>query len=138
MTAPTSVVTLTVVDALPLAELEGLVEFRHVFCVDRLPVSGEVVHLDEDMSLRSRLTHHAEYTRVVARPSVAKVLNATHNRLPPGGWSIDKPLHGSVELDQGTLLGPGPVGERDATMGKTFVELALWPISEISVTLHER
>ena len=49
----TSVVTLTVVDALPLAELEGLLELRHVLCADRIPVSGEVVHLDEDMSLRS-------------------------------------------------------------------------------------
>ena len=62
----TSLVALTVVDALPLAELEGLLEFRHVFCVDGIPVSGEVVHLDEDMSLRSRLIHQAKDTGVVA------------------------------------------------------------------------
>ena len=61
----TGVVTLTVVDALPLAELEGLLEFRHVFCVDGMPVSGEVAHLDEDMSLRSRLIHQAKDARVV-------------------------------------------------------------------------
>ena len=34
----TGVVSLTVVDALPLAELEGLLELRHVFSVDRIPV----------------------------------------------------------------------------------------------------
>ena len=49
----TSAVTLTVVDALPLAELEGLLELRHVFNVDRVPVSGEIIHLDENVSLRS-------------------------------------------------------------------------------------
>ena len=49
----TVVVTLTVVDALPLAELEGLLELRHVFNVDRVPVSGEIIHLDEKVSLRS-------------------------------------------------------------------------------------
>ena len=84
----TGVVTLTVLDALSLTELEGLLEFRHVFFVDRIPVSGK---LDEDMSLRSRLTHQAEDARVVAQSSVARVLNATHNRLLPCGWSIDKP-----------------------------------------------
>ena len=49
----TGIVTLTVVDALPLAELEGLLELRHVFKVDRIPVSGEVAHLDKNVSLRS-------------------------------------------------------------------------------------
>ena len=48
----TGVVTLTVVDTLPLAELEGLLELRHVFHVNRVPVSGEIIHLDEDVSLR--------------------------------------------------------------------------------------
>ena len=63
-------------------------------------MSGELVHFDEDMSLRSKLTHEAEDTRVVARSSVTKVLNATHGRLPPCGWSIDKPIRRSVELNQ--------------------------------------
>ena len=49
----TDVVTLTVVDALPLAELEGLLGLRHVFTVDRIPVSCEVFHLDKNVSLRS-------------------------------------------------------------------------------------
>ena len=49
----TRVVTLTVADALPLAELEGLLELRHVFNVNRVPVNGEIIHLDEDVFLRS-------------------------------------------------------------------------------------
>ena len=49
----TGVVSLTVVDALPLAELEGFLELRHVFNVNRVPVSGEIIHLDENVSLRS-------------------------------------------------------------------------------------
>ena len=43
----TVVVTLTVVD------VEGLLELRHVFNVDLVPVSGEIIHLDENVSLRS-------------------------------------------------------------------------------------
>ena len=49
----TGVVTLNVVDALPLAELEGILELRHVFSVNRVPVSGEIIHLDENASMRS-------------------------------------------------------------------------------------
>ena len=49
----TGEVTLTVVDALPLAELEVLLELRHVFNVNRVPVSGAIIHLDENVSLRS-------------------------------------------------------------------------------------
>ena len=49
----TGEVTLTVVDALPLAKLEVLLELCHVFTVDRVPVSGEIIHLDENVSLRS-------------------------------------------------------------------------------------
>ena len=41
----TSVLTLPVVDALPLAELD-------VFNVNRVPVSGEIIYLDENVSLR--------------------------------------------------------------------------------------
>ena len=40
-------------DALPLAELEGLLELHHVFSVNRIPVSGEIIHLDDSVSLRS-------------------------------------------------------------------------------------
>ena len=40
-------------DALPLAELEGLLEVHHVFSVNRIPVSGEIIHLDDSVSLRS-------------------------------------------------------------------------------------
>ena len=47
------VVTLTVVNALPLAELERLLELRQVFSVNGVPVSGEIIHLDENVSLRS-------------------------------------------------------------------------------------
>ena len=49
----TGVVTLTVVDALPRVELESLLAFRHVFNVNRFAVSGEIIHLDENVSLRS-------------------------------------------------------------------------------------
>ena len=53
LTVRPGVVTLTVVDALPLAKLEGLLERRHVFSVNGVPVSGEIIHLDENVSLRS-------------------------------------------------------------------------------------
>ena len=36
----TDVVTLTVVDTLPLVKLEGLLEHHHVFNMNRVPVSG--------------------------------------------------------------------------------------------------
>ena len=49
----TSIVTLTVVDALPFAKLEGLLELRHVLSMNSIPVSGKIVHLDENVSLRS-------------------------------------------------------------------------------------
>ena len=49
----TGVVTLPVVGALPRALLEGLLELRHVFNVNRVPVSGDIIHLDESVSLRS-------------------------------------------------------------------------------------
>ena len=45
----TGIVTLTVADALPLAKLEGLLELN----MNRVPVSGEIVNLDENVSLRS-------------------------------------------------------------------------------------
>ena len=43
----------TVVDALPFAELEGLLELCHVLSMNSVPVSGKIVHLDETVSLRS-------------------------------------------------------------------------------------
>ena len=49
----TGIVTLTVIDALPFAELDGLLELRHLFNVIRVLVSGEIIHLDENVSLRS-------------------------------------------------------------------------------------
>ena len=49
----TGVVTLTVVDALPLAEPESILEFRQVFNVNRVTVGGEIIHLDEYVSLLS-------------------------------------------------------------------------------------
>ena len=49
----TGVVTLTVVEHLPLAKLEGLLELRHVLNMNRVPVSGEIIYLDENVSLRS-------------------------------------------------------------------------------------
>ena len=67
-----------------------------------------------------------------------KALNATHNRLPPGGRSIDKPIHSGVELNQRTFLDPSPVGKRDASREKACLKLALWPFRQILVTLHER
>ena len=49
----TGTVTLTVVDALPFAKLEGLLELCHVLSMNSVPVTGKIVHLDENVSLRS-------------------------------------------------------------------------------------
>ena len=49
----TGIVTLTVVDALPFAKLEGLLKLCHVLSMNSGPVSGEIVYLDENVSLRS-------------------------------------------------------------------------------------
>ena len=50
---PTSVVTCTVVDTFSLAELESLLEFRHVFCVDCVSMSAKIMHLNKNMALWS-------------------------------------------------------------------------------------
>ena len=62
----TGIVTLTVVDALPLAKLEGLLELRHVLNMNRVPVSGEIVHLNENVSLWSCLTHQTKDAGIIA------------------------------------------------------------------------
>ena len=49
----TSIITVTVVDALPFAKVEGLLELLHVLSMNSVPVSGKIVHLDENVSLRS-------------------------------------------------------------------------------------
>ena len=48
---PLGITTETV--SLPLAKLEGLLELRHVLNMNRVPVSGEIMYLDENVSLRS-------------------------------------------------------------------------------------
>ena len=49
----TGVVALIAGDALPLAKLESLLELRHVFNMNRIPVSGEIIYVYENVSLRS-------------------------------------------------------------------------------------
>ena len=49
----TGIVTLTVVNALSFAKLEGLLELCHVLSMNSVPVSGKIVHLNENVSLRS-------------------------------------------------------------------------------------
>ena len=51
----TGIVTLTVVDALPFAKLEGLLKLCHVLRMNSVPVSGKIVHLDENVP--AVLTH---------------------------------------------------------------------------------
>ena len=43
----------TIVNALPFAKLESLLELCHVLSMNSVPVSGKVVHLNENVSLRS-------------------------------------------------------------------------------------
>ena len=73
---PASVVTLAVVDALPHTERERHPKLCRVFCMDGIPVGGEIVCLDKDTALRSRPTQQTENARVVAWPSVSEVCNA--------------------------------------------------------------
>ena len=44
----TGVITLTVVNTLPLTELAGFLQFHHVLRVNGVPVSGKIIHLDEN------------------------------------------------------------------------------------------
>ena len=43
----------SVVDTLPLTELEGFLKFHHVLGVNDVSMCGKIVHLDENMTLWS-------------------------------------------------------------------------------------
>ena len=125
----TGVVALTVVDALPLAELEGLLELRHVFNVNCFPVSGE-------KSTSMRTCPCGPDSSIKQKMQGSSMINATHDRLPPGGRSIAKSIHSGVELNRRTFLDPGPVGNRDASRGEDLRKAGSCGLSDRSLSLY--